>query len=470
MYISDASSDSGFYPLGSAMGKGKKSKQAHKSPGIIPDMAPPTSNAAPRQRNPHPPSNGALTPPRTKEINVLEAKPPPQPDTPWSLAKVIGVTAAWIHMTVPPYLNWAVIMGLIFGGCCSNVFALETIIKEEPDSGLLITFVQFSITALLTWPTHFSVKQPPFFLRNRNVPLVRWIPNICMFFAVNLLNNFAFGYNISVPVHIILRSGGSIMTMLVGFAWGKRYTSVQVFSVAMLTVGVIMAAMADAQSKGKASSSTSFSFKAIDSELATGLAILFIAQLLSAIMGLYTQLTYAKYGSYWHENLFYSHFLSIPLFWPFFPSLWNQFKVLLDTTSIEVSNLLSQPTLLLPKAGTTVQQDQLPPISSVPTLLSIRIPKHIVTLSLNALTQYACIRGVNLLGARTSALGVSIALNVRKLVSLFASIWLFGNELPPGVMLGAAVVFGSAGIWAWEDQRLGRRVRNRDIDKGKKKA
>lgn len=89
-----------------------------------------------------------------------------------------------------------------------------------------------------------------------------------MFFAVNLLNNFAFGYNISVPVHIILRSGGSIMTMLVGYVWGKRYTSVQsestekctettitdvecraAFSVAMLTIGVIMAAMADAQSK-----------------------------------------------------------------------------------------------------------------------------------------------------------------------------------------------------------------------------
>lgn len=48
-----------------------------------------------------------------------------------------------------------------------------------------------------------------------------------MFFAINMLNNFAFGYNISVPVHIILRSGGSVMTMLVGYVWGKRYTGVQ---------------------------------------------------------------------------------------------------------------------------------------------------------------------------------------------------------------------------------------------------
>ena len=90
----------------------------------------------------------------------------------------------------------------------------------------------------------------------------------------------------------------------------------------------------------------------------------------------------------------------------------------------------------------------------------MKLPKHILTLALNALTQYACIRGVNLLGARTTALGVSIVLNVRKLVSLFASIWLFGNKLPLGVVAGAAVVFGSAGVWAWEGQRIAKREKD----------
>ena len=93
--------------------------------------------------------------------------------------------------------------------------------------GLLITFTQFVIVALFTLPGHFSIRHPPFFLKPRKIPLIRWLPNIVMFFAVNLLNNFAFGYNISVPVHIILRSGGSVMTMLVGYLWGKRYTKVQ---------------------------------------------------------------------------------------------------------------------------------------------------------------------------------------------------------------------------------------------------
>ena len=72
---------------------------------------------------------------------------------------------------------------------------------------------------------------------------------MALFFAVNLLNNYAFGFNISVPVHIILRSGGSVTTLLVGWLWGKKFNRVQVFSVAVLTVGVIIAAMSDAQAK-----------------------------------------------------------------------------------------------------------------------------------------------------------------------------------------------------------------------------
>ena len=64
-----------------------------------------------------------------------------------------------------------------------------------------------------------------------------------------MLNNFAFGYKISVPVHIILRSGGSVTTILVGWIWGKRYTRMQVFSIAILTAGVVIAAWSDASSK-----------------------------------------------------------------------------------------------------------------------------------------------------------------------------------------------------------------------------
>lgn len=54
---------------------------------------------------------------------------------------------------------------------------------------------------------------------------------------------------------------------------------------------------------------------------------------------------------------------------------------------------------------------------------------------------------------------------MRKLISLFVSIWVFGNKLPAGVLVGAAIVFSSAGVWAVEGQRLnskGKKDGNKD--------
>ena len=212
--------------------------------------------------------------------------------------------------------------------------------------------------------------------------------------------------------------------------------------------------MANTQGKYAADSASA----SLNSEFFAGLALLFIAQLLSAIMGLYVQLTYARYGSHWHENLFYSHFLSLPLFVPFLPSLSQQFHKLLASPKIAPLALL-QPSASHHGFGlTNSTPSSLPPISKFPTTTPM-VPQLVLALLANALTQYACIRGVNLLASRTSAVGVSIALNVRKLVSLFISILVFGNVLPTGVQLGAAIVFASAGLWAWEEGRTGKERR-----------
>lgn len=82
-----------------------------------------------------------------------------------------------------------------------------------------------------------------------------------------------------------------------------------------------------------------------------------------------------------------------------------------------------------------------------------RMPRQLLFLVLNSLTQYVCIRGVNILGSISSALTVTIVLNIRKLVSLLLSIWLFGNRLSPGVMVGAAVVFVGGFLYGMESQR-----------------
>ncbi|GKT39943.1 UDP-N-acetylglucosamine--dolichyl-phosphate N-acetylglucosaminephosphotransferase [Colletotrichum spaethianum] len=360
---------------------------------------------------------------------------------------IAGLFSQWIAV--------GVMLGLIFGGCCSNVYALEAIIKPsllrvEPASGTLLTFVQFLFVAITGYFSQFDRSRPPFFLQKNKVPLRRWIINIVLFFSINVLNNHAFSYDISVPVHIILRSGGSITTMIAGTLYGKKYSRIQIVAVILLTFGVITAAWSDAQSKASDITRREDSSETEKSDrpaFGTGLIILFVAQVLSAIMGLYTEETYKKYGPQWRENLFYSHLLSLPLFLPFAPSLIRQFR-----------RLASSPPLSLPTLA------QLPGLGLSGDvgggMTKYHIPSQLAYLATNVLTQYACIRGVNLLAAVSSALTVTIVLNIRKLVSLLLSIWLFGNRLAVGTLIGAIIVFGAGGLYSLDSRAKTSRVQH----------
>lgn len=112
-----------------------------------------------------------------------------------------------------------------------------------------MTFVQFLFVAVTGYISQFDRTRPPLFLAKNQVPISRWIISIVLFFSVNVLNNYAFSYDISVPVHIILRSGGPITTIVAGFLWGKTYTRTQVVAAILMTAGVAVAAWSDSQSK-----------------------------------------------------------------------------------------------------------------------------------------------------------------------------------------------------------------------------
>ncbi|KAH8593333.1 UAA transporter family-domain-containing protein [Bisporella sp. PMI_857] len=362
-------------------------------------------------------------------------------DDPRPASKKMMALAGRIFIeTIPQWLAVGGMLALIFGGCCSNVFALEAIVKVEPESGTLLTFVQFLFVACTSYGSQFDKNRPPFFLKPNRVPIRRWLINILLFFTINVLNNHAFSYNISVPIHIILRSGGSITTLAAGYLWGKRFSRLQVIAVTLLTIGVIIAAWSDQQSKSKVKTESGLP------PFSTGLAILFLAQVLSAIMGLYTEETYKEYGPHWKENLFYSHLLALPLFLPFFPSMRRQFLKLAGSPP------LGMPA---PESFSTLSVDLQKGLDR------IYIPSQLAYLVMNVLTQYACIRGVNLLASASSALTVTIVLNVRKLVSLLLSIWLFGNRLSPGTLIGAFIVFFAGGMYGLEGNKGSSRSRAR---------
>lgn len=169
-----------------------------------------------------------------------------------------------------------------------------------------------------------------------------------------------------------------------------------------------------------------------DASFEMGLLVILAAQILSAFMGAYVEGLYEEHGKHWDENLFYSHFLSLPLFLPLQPSLQSQYQ-----------RLASSPPLELPPSLTA----SLP--SSVRRLLT-GAPQTVLMLVLNSVTQLLCITGVNLLGANSSAVTVTIVLNIRKLVSFMLSIWLFGNELSGQMLLGSVLVFGAGALYGWE--------------------
>jgi len=163
---------------------------------------------------------------------------------------------------------------------------------------------------------------------------------------------------------------------------------------------------------------------------------------MSAIMGLYTEETYKTYGPHWKENLFYSHLLSLPLFLPFMPSLCRQFMKLANSAPLTLPAYVEQ-LVAVPNLSEAMRDN----------IKNIRIPSQVVYLALNVLTQYACIRGVNLVAAVSSALTVTIVLNIRKLVSLLLSIWLFGNRLAPGTLVGAVVVFSAGALYSLDGKK-----------------
>ncbi|KAF7586484.1 golgi uridine diphosphate-N- acetylglucosamine transporter [Aspergillus hancockii] len=400
-----------------------------------------------------------------------------------SHTSLASITTAATYAVLPGWTTIALMVSLIFGGCCANVFALEAIIKEQPSSGPLITFAQFILTALFTFPSFLSLSAGPrsLFLSRRVIPLRSWLVYTAFFVTVNLLNNWAFAYKISVPLHIIVRSGGPVASMIIGYLCNaKKYSQGQILAVAMLTTGVVAAAWADAQMKGQ---SMSMDYQQSDSTIAStliGFTILALAMILSAFQGIYADRLYESYGrNHWREALFYSHTLSLPLFIPTWSHLSAQWRALLSSPSLlsGLSAIVARNESIFGSTATYSTTSESAPMSIASTTTNLLaglgyskpfrfilafIPMQVFYLLTNAFTQYLCIRGVHLLSAKSSSLTVTIVLNVRKLISLLLSIYLFGNDLAPGVLMGALFVFVGGALYGFEGARLRKTFIKRD--------
>ncbi|PWN20118.1 UAA transporter [Microstroma glucosiphilum] len=380
-----------------------------------------------------------------------------------------GLSTSLLLSVIP---QWTWVLSLIFVGCCSNAYYLESSTSQIPNLGTLITFLQFLFTMLLALPSQLESASSTSsggkgglagirWRRNR-VPLSRWGVQVLLYASTTLLNNTAFAYDVPMPVHIIFRSGGLVVNMLMGWlVRGKRYSLLQITSVFLVTFGVILSTISTSPSPPASGSSESSPSPAVLSKYFIGISLLFLALFLSSLMGIWQEITFQRYGKdHWQEAIFYSHALSMPLLGLRMGNLKEEVglamgseKAWLGINAAGQSSLASKGSW--PPPGGIWDFSILLPIRQLSSLLpsaGFYLPSILPLLALNILTQLACINGVNRLTARVSSVGVTLVLVVRKAVSLAISVLLVGGARGGDMKtlsLGAvAVGIGTVG-YAW---------------------
>jgi len=208
-------------------------------------------------------------------------------------------------------MNAAVAIFLVFLGCCSNVVFLELIVKEDPGAGNLITFAQFLFIALegFIFTSKFGTSR-------RNIGFQHYLILVIMFFLANICNNWAFDFNVPMPLHIIFRSGSLITNMMMGILiLKKKYTFSKYLSVLMITLGIIICTIVsgrDVKSTATRGPPTTpyedFFWWTI------GITLLVAALVITARMGLYQETLFQRFGKHPKEALFYTHLLPLPFF------------------------------------------------------------------------------------------------------------------------------------------------------------
>ena len=334
-------------------------------------------------------------------------------------------------------LDLVVLNGLasVFGGCCANVLSLEALMKDKGSNmGTLVTFTQFLFVTLSMLPQFVTVRNGCPTLKSLHVPLRVYILSVVLFYISSSTNNSVFKYNISIPLHIVFRCFSSVITMVV--CWlvaGKRYSKLQVVSTVFLTAGAIITSLyrdheislqglQDGLRGGGSAIPT-------DSTFAIGICLLVVSSISSSLLSVYNEWTYKTYGKFWQENMFYTHFLSLPIFLVKDGSLLRS----------EIHRLAASRgvyTLVLGGNGHT-----------------LRIPRQWALLATNVLTQHVCIRGVNILASHTNALTLSFILTVRKFASLLLSVAIYKSAMSRTAYCGVALVFVGTLLYAVGSRR-----------------
>ncbi|KAF8630966.1 hypothetical protein AX17_005322 [Amanita inopinata Kibby_2008] len=310
----------------------------------------------------------------------------------------------------PVLLDYQAALSMILGGCCANAWANEQLFIQSPRIGSALTFSQMLFITVQSLPSFLSFTESSPWrsrLKPRQVPLSQWTLQVLLVTASSLLNNWAYAYHVPLTILIIFRSAGLAVSMLLGYLFlKKRYTPAQIMCVAVVSVGVVVATLSRLAPPSSSRTSTSVVGTKEDTYLyMIGVSMLIVSSIFTGVLGLLQECTYKTYGPCWKEGVFYTHFLSLPIF-----------VFLLGDIKQGISSL-----------------------SYSQSASSSTIPFFILIGSL--VSQLICVSGVNRLNSQMSSVSTNIVLTTRKALSLCFSVWWFGNGWNQQLGVGAAMVF-----------------------------
>ena len=295
------------------------------------------------------------------------------------------------------------IVTIIF--CCSNVLLLEKIVKEAPNCTAFVTFSTYVTIVLQT------IVLQPGLLTNYTIPLHNYLIITFLFYTTNLFNNMALSYAVDMPTLLIFRSGSLLANMVVSIIVFKRsYSLSKYISVLMVTAGIIVATLASADLKKNSADDATFGV------WMTGITMLTYALFGSAVMGVFQEKLFAKFGKKSDEVLFFSNLLGLPAF------IFNY------------SDL----------AQTIVDFNNSAPVS----ILGVSIPFLWCCIAVNVVLQSVGIKGIFYLLSEWSSLSVTMVTTLRKFISLLLSIFLFQNPFTLVHWIGTTLVFSGSALFS----------------------
>ncbi|KAL7286228.1 hypothetical protein TKK_0019484 [Trichogramma kaykai] len=327
---------------------------------------------------------------------------------------------------------------LVFVGCCSNLVFLELLMKEDPGGGNLVTFLQFVFIALdgFIFTSKFGKVSPKAGIKS-------YMILVSMFFVSSVLNNYAFNFNIPMPLHMIFRAGSLIANMIMGIIILKKvYTFDKYASVFMITMGIIICTI---MSSKEVKSTVPATVQVVSTSALSdffwwtiGITILTLALFISARMGIYQESLFSKFGKNSREALYYSHLLPLPFFAFLIPNLWEHAIIAWNS-----------PTIYIP-------------------IIDINVPRMIIYLLGNILTQYLCVSSVFYLTTVCASLTVTLILTLRKFLSLIFSIFYFKNPFTIYHWIGTLLVFTGTLIFTEIPSKIQNAIQSKSEGKKKK--